>query len=112
MHERIELNKKPRVAYSNLSPTKFTPKFQNNKTGGKFNKGKQAASDADKGNFRKSGPAPDQETLDKEMDDYMKKSARGLDSMLDDYMAAKKAPAQEAAAATETGAAVVEASAK
>jgi len=110
MHERIELNKKPKVTYSNLSPTKFTPKFQNNKPAGKFNKGKQANS-TDKGNFRKSGPAPDQETLDKEMDDYMKKSARGLDSMLDDYMSAKKAPVVEAVA-TENGAAAVEASAE
>merc|ERR1712130_1013526 len=85
MHERIELDRKPKVIYTNLSPKKFTPKpkFQN---GGKKFVGNKNS------NFRKSGPAPDQDTLDKEMDDYMKKSKAGLDSMLDDYM--KGAPAK------------------
>merc|ERR1711997_1020633 len=64
MHERIERDKKPRVIYTNLSPKKFTPKFQNNKKNNNFNGGNKNYS-ANKGNnFRKSGPAPDQDTLD------------------------------------------------
>ena len=104
MHERIELDRKPKVIYTNLTPKKFTPRP---KTGGFQNGGKKGGFNGNKnGNFRKSGPAPDQETLDKEMDDYMKKSKAGLDSMLDDYM--KGAPSKTAkpdAVVTENGAA-------
>lgn len=108
MHERIEFDKKPRITYTNLSPKKFTPKFQTRNGGNFNNKGK---TENRTNNFRKSGPAPDQDTLDKEMDDYMKKSKAGLDSMLDDYM--KGAPGKKAtdneiqngSAAVENGAA-------
>jgi len=58
------------------------------------------------GAFREKRDVPDLSSLDKEMDDYMKKSKHGLDSMLDDYMKAgakkKDEPVTDVAAVPET----------
>lgn len=105
MSERIELDKKPKIDYYD-SPPKSRGNNTFNRNNNNFN---NSGASNNNQTFRRGGPLPDQDTLDKEMDDYMKKSKHGLDSMLDDYMKAapknsSKAPQAAAAtsAATET----------
>lgn len=99
MSERIELDKKPRIEYQYNSP----PKSRANKFEPKGNFNNKSANGERSFN---RGPVPDQDTLDKEMDDYMKKSKQGLDSMLDDYMKAAPKNSSKAAEAADSSAPV------
>jgi len=99
MSERIELDKKPRIEYQYNSP----PKSRGNKFESKGNFNTKSATGERSFN---RGPVPDQDTLDKEMDDYMKKSKHGLDSMLDDYMKAAPKNSSKASQAAASSAPV------